>query len=103
MLSIPTSGSNESFVTFSEPHSSCSLVLDVEDLLFATETAISALEFRLVEWLGLVEVVPVAGPDLVSVQVLLSPPRRAVPALTIALVAAGKRVTPLVDLQFGTL
>ena len=103
MSSIPTSGSNESIASSLESHSSCSLVLDVEDLLFATETAISALEFRLVEWLGLVEVVPVARPDLISVQVLLSPPRRAVPALTNALVAAGKRITPLVDLQFGTL
>ena len=102
-MSLPTSGSNETLQTLLEPHSSCSLVLDVEDLLFATETAISALELWLVEWLGLVEVVPVARPDLISVQVLLSPPRRAVPALTIALVAAGKRVTPLVDLQFGTL
>ena len=102
-MSLPTSGSNETLQTLLEPHSSCSLVLDVEDLLFATETAISALELWLVEWLGLVEVVPVARPDLVSVQVLLSPPRRAVPALAVALVAAGKRVTPLVDLQFGTL
>ena len=40
------------------------------------------------EGLGLVETVTVGSPVLISVQVLLSGPRGAIPELTIALVAA---------------
>jgi hypothetical protein len=55
-----------------------------------------------VEGLLLVEVVPVAGADLVRVQVLLVGPASAVPQLAVALVAGGLRVGPLVHLQLRT-
>ena len=42
------------------------------------------------EGLGLVEVVPVGGSQLVRVQVLLRLPRGAIPALAVALIATGQ-------------
>lgn len=64
----------------------CSLVSDIKDLLLSLKAAVSDLQLGLVERLRLVEVVTVGRPNLVSVLVLLRPPGRAVPELTIALV-----------------
>lgn len=64
-----------------------SLVTGVEDLLFKVKTAVVALESRLVEGLGLVELVAVGRPHLVSPLILLSLPGRAVPFLPVARVA----------------
>lgn len=49
----------------------------------------------------MVEVVPVARPHLVRVQVLLVDPASAVPELAIALVTTGVGVGPLVHLQLS--
>ena len=65
----------------------CSLVSDIKDLLLSLKAAVSHLQLGLVERLWLVEVVAVGRPHLVRVLVLLRPPGRAVPELTIALVA----------------
>jgi len=54
-----------------------------------------------VERFVFVEVVPVGGPDLVGVKVLLVDPASAVPQLAVALVAGGLRVSPLVHLELG--
>lgn len=61
-----------------------SLVTDVEDLLFEVESASGALEFRLVEGLGLVELIAVGRPHLVGPLVLLSLPGGAIPLLPVA-------------------
>ena len=53
------------------------------------------------EGLRLVERVSVCGAVLVSVQVLLSLPGRAIPQLTVTLVAAVHCVGPAMDLQLG--
>ena len=55
-------------------------------MLLSLKSAVSHLQLGLVEGLGLVEVVAVRRPHLVSVLVLLRLPGRAVPELTIALV-----------------
>ena len=69
-----------------------SLVSDIEDLLPLPQAASRDLELRLVERLVRVESVAVGRPEHVSVEVLLRLPCRAVPFLTVTLVATG---TPL--------
>ena len=77
----------------------CSLVCNVEDLLLALQAAVGHLERWLVEGLRLVEVVAVAGTDLISVLVLLSPPGCAVPGLPVARVATRTGVRLRSNLQ----
>ena len=43
-----------------------SLIEDVKDLLFSSQTAIGDLQLGLVEWFVYVEVVTVRGPELVG-------------------------------------
>ena len=64
-----------------------SLIEDVEDLLFPSQTAIGDLQLGLVEWFWLVEVVSVGSTEHVSVLVLLSLPALTVPKLPVALIA----------------
>lgn len=82
-------------------HSSASrsLVARVEDLLLSLEASVGEAQSGLVERLRLVEVVPVGGPNLVSVGILLGLPGGAVPELAVALVARGEGVGALVDLE----
>lgn len=81
---------------------SCSLVLHIEDLLLSLKTAVGHLELRLVERLGLVEPVAVRRAHHVRVQVLLSFPGGAVPALTVTLVATSHRVGPSLNFKLGS-
>ena len=78
-----------------------SLIEDVEDLLFPSQTAIGDLQLGLVERFGLVEVVAVGSPDLVRPLVLLCSPGGAVPGLTIALITTMKVVRLVLHLQLG--
>lgn len=48
------------------------------------------------EWLWLIELVSIRRPDLVSVKVFLSPPSRAIPKLSISLVASHQVVRFLI-------
>lgn len=73
-----------------------SQVVDLENL---AEAARRVLQLVQVERLWLVELVPVRRPHLVGVLVLLSPPRRTVPQLTIALVTSHERSRGLVDAE----
>ena len=78
-----------------------SLVCNVEDLLLTNQTTICHLQLGLLERLGLVDRVSVCGAILVSVKVLLGPPGRAIPQLTVTLVSAVHCVGPAMNLQLG--
>lgn len=78
-----------------------SLIEDVEDLLFSSETTIGNLQLRLVERLWFVEVVAVWGPDLIGPLVLLCSPGGAIPSLAIAFIATMKVVRLVFHLQLG--
>ena len=67
----------------------CSLVNNVKDLLLSFEASISDLKLGLVEWLVLIEIVPVSRSVHVSMEILLGFPGGTVPELTVTLVAAG--------------
>ena len=81
--------------------SSCSLVAHIVDLLLSLQAPVGALQLRLVEGLRLVHRLAVRSPELVSVQILLSPPGGAIPFLAVTAVASRQRVRPLFDLQLG--
>ena len=72
--------------------SASSFVGHVKDFLLPSQASSGDLELWLVEWLILVESIPVGGPDHVSVLVLLSLPALAVPQLSVAFVARAEGV-----------
>ena len=69
-----------------------SFVRHIKHLLLALKTAISDLERRLVEGLGLVKAISVRSTELVRVLVRFGPPGVAVPQLAITFIAASERV-----------
>ena len=80
-----------------------SLVSDVKDLLSSSHAAIAALKLLLMEGFGLVEIVAIGSPHLISPLILLSLPGSTIPALAIALVSTLQGVRSLVNLQFNSI